>query len=286
MKNKKKKIVDKLKNKYRLIVFNNSTYEEVWGLKLSRLNVFTIFGSAAIGLTTIVILTISFTPLREYIPGYPDGNMRLEIISNVQKLDSLEYEIKIRDRYFNNMKTIIRGEVPENYAYSKDSLVESKDVNFKKSENDSLLRKQIEKEELFNLSMFASTNEKIDLSKIYFYPPVKGTVSAKFNPDISHYGTDIGPQNNVVLATLDGTITLATWTVETGYVIQIQHENNFMSMYKHNAELLKVVGDRVEAGEAIAIVGNSGELFSTGPHLHFELWHDGRPLNPEDYIDF
>jgi len=286
MMNKKKNIVDKLKNKYRLVIFNNSTYEEVWGLKLSRLNVFTIFGSAAIVLIAIVILTISFTPLREYIPGYPDGNMRLEIISNVQKLDSLEYEIKIRDRYFNNMKTIIRGEVPENYTSFKDSIIESKDVNFKKSENDSLLRKQIEKEELFNLSMFSSNNEKIDLSKIYFYPPVKGTVSAKFNPDINHYGTDIGPQNNVVLATLDGTVTLATWTVETGYVIQIQHANNFMSMYKHNAELLKIVGDRVEAGEAIAIVGNSGELFSTGPHLHFELWHDGRPLNPEDYIDF
>ncbi|MEA3316470.1 MAG: M23 family metallopeptidase [Bacteroidota bacterium] len=286
MKYKKKRILDKLKNKYRLIIFNDSSYEEVWGLKLSRLNVFAVFGSAAIVLITIVILTIALTPLREYIPGYPDGNMRTNIISNVHKLDSLQHEIKIRDRYFNNMKMIIRGEVPESFISAKDSIIQTKEVNFTKSENDSLLREQIEKEELFNLAMFSSKNEKIDLSKIYFYPPVKGEVSAKFNPDISHYGTDIGPQDNVVLATLDGTVTFASWTVETGYVVQIQHDNNFISLYKHNAELLKNVGDRVEAGEAIAIIGNSGELYTSGPHLHFELWHNGRPLDAEDYIDF
>ncbi|MDA3779044.1 MAG: M23 family metallopeptidase, partial [Bacteroidales bacterium] len=279
-------ILAKLRNKYRLVVFNNSSYEEVWGLKLSRLNMFAIIGSSAIILIAIVISIIAFTPLREFIPGYPDGNMRSIIVSNVEKLDSLEQEILIRDSYFNNIKMIIRGETPESIEPSNNSKVKSKDVNFKKSENDSILREQIEKEELFNLSMFSSQKEKNVLSKIYFYPPVKGTVSAQFNTNIKHYGTDITPQDNVVMATLDGTVTLASWTAETGYVIQIQHDNNFISMYKHNVELLKEVGEIVEAGEAIAIIGNSDELYTSGPHLHFELWHNGKPLNPEDYIGF
>ncbi|HAF29620.1 MAG TPA: peptidase M23 [Bacteroidales bacterium] len=285
-KDRKKNIVHKLKNKYRLSIYNDDTFEEVWFLRLSRLNVFSLVGTSLLLFTIAIIVLIAFTPIREFIPGYPDGNMRRNIINNVYKLDSLEYELEIRDRYFESINTIIRGGIPVSYENSQDSAVRYEEITFAKSEHDSLLRQQIEEEELFNLSILTNTSNKTDFSSIHFYPPVRGLVTNSFNPNENHYGTDIvTASNKVVVATLDGTVTIANWTLETGYVIQIQHDNNLMSIYKHNSEILKKVGNYVTAGEAIAIIGNSGELTS-GPHLHFELWHTGTPIDPEDYIAF
>src|SRR6056297_201898 len=285
-KKKKKRIVNKLRHKYRLIIYNDDTFEEVWFLRLSRLNVFSIVGSVLIFLIAGVTLLIAFTPIREFIPGYPDGNMRRNIINNVYKLDSLENELEMRDRYFASINQIIRGGIPESYENSQDTTASYDDIVFARSEHDSILRKQIEQEEIYNLSVSYKSSDKTDFSSIHFFPPVKGLVTNSFNQNINHFGTDIvAASNKVVVAALDGVITMATWTLETGYVIQIQHENNIISIYKHNSELLKKVGNHVTAGEAIAIIGNSGELTS-GPHLHFELWHNGTPLDPEDYVAF
>jgi len=285
-KKKKKRIVNKLRHKYRLIIYNDDTFEEVWFLRLSRLNVFSIVGSVLIFLIAGVTLLIAFTPIREFIPGYPDGNMRRNIINNVYKLDSLENELEMRDRYFASINQIIRGGIPESYENSQDTTASYDDIVFTTSEHDSILRRQIEQEEIYNLSVSHKSSEKTDFSSIHFFPPVKGLVTNSFNQNINHFGTDIvAASNKVVVAALDGVITMATWTLETGYVIQIQHENNIISIYKHNSELLKKVGNHVTAGEAIAIIGNSGELTS-GPHLHFELWHNGTPLDPEDYVAF
>lgn len=286
IKNKKKHIVNKLKHKYRLSIYNDDTFEEVWFLRLSRLNVFTIVGTIMLLFTIGIIVLIAFTPLREFIPGYPDGNMRRNIISNVYKLDSLEHELELRDRYFESINTIIRGGTPVSYENTQDTTLRYQDITFDKSEHDSILRQQIEEEELFNLSVASNKSNKTDFTSIHFFPPVKGIVTNPFNPNENHFGTDIVAESNkVVVATLDGTVTMADWTLETGYVIQIQHDNNLISVYKHNSELLKKVGNHVTAGEAIAIIGNSGEL-SSGPHLHFELWHNGTPIDPEDYIAF
>ena len=286
IKEKKKNIVNKLKHKYRLSIYNDDTFEEVWFLRLSRLNVFSIIGTSVLLFTISIIVLIAFTPLREFIPGYPDGNMRRNIVNNVYKLDSLEHELEIRDRYFQSINTIIRGGTPVSYENSQDTTVRYEDIKFDKSEHDSILRQQIEEEELFNLSILTNSGSKTDFSSIHFYPPVKGLVTNSFNPNENHFGTDIvAASNKVVVATLDGTVTMATWTLETGYVIQIQHDNNLISVYKHNSEILKKVGNHVTAGEAIAIIGNSGELTS-GPHLHFELWHNGTPIDPEDYVAF
>jgi murein DD-endopeptidase MepM/ murein hydrolase activator NlpD len=286
VKEKQKHIVNKLKHKYRLIIYNDNTFEEVWFMRLSRLNVFTFAGTVLILLIVSVTVLIAFTPIREFIPGYPDGNMRRNIINNVHKLDSLEHAIEIRDRYFASINRIIRGEVPISYENSQDSMVRYQDITFSKSEHDSILRQQIEEEELFNLSVLTNPGKKTDFSTIHFFPPVKGIITNSFNPNENHFGTDIvAAANKVVVATLSGTVVLANWTLETGYVIQIQHDNNLISIYKHNSELLKKVGTHVTAGEAIAIIGNSGEL-SSGPHLHFELWHNGTPINPEDFISF
>lgn len=279
-------IFEKLKHKYRLIIYNDNTFEEVGFLRLSRLNLFVISGSILIFLISAVTVLIAFTPIREFIPGYPDGNMRRNIINNVYKLDSLEHELIIRDRYFESIKTIIRGGIPISYENTQDTSVRYEEITFAKSEHDSLLRQQIEEEELFNLSILSGTSKKTDFSSIHFYPPVKGLVTNSFNPKENHFGTDIvAAANNVVSATLDGTVILSNWTLETGYVIQIQHSHSLISIYRHNSELLKKAGSHVRAGEAIAIIGNSGELTS-GPHLHFELWHNGTPINAEDYIAF
>ncbi|MFC2129595.1 M23 family metallopeptidase, partial [Bacteroidota bacterium] len=160
------------------------------------------------------------------------------------------------------------------------------DIVFTRSENDSILREQVEAEEQFRLSVIEQNSIGKNLHELHFFTPVQGIITNSFNPLENHYGVDLvaGP-NEVVKATLDGTVTLAAWTLETGYVVQIQHGNNLMSVYKHNAELFKSEGQIVNAGDAIAVIGNSGEL-TTGPHLHFELWHNGVPLDPVKYIVF
>jgi len=283
---KKRNFFQKLRDKYRLIIYNDDTFEEVWFFRLSRLNVIAVLGTSAIILITLVSLLIAFTPLKEFIPGYPKGDVRMEIISNNQKLDSLEQELKLREQYLNNLSRIMSGKTPKEKASSQDSTIPTKDIKFKKSKHDSILREQIEKEEKYTLSVNYKNTKSKDLSQIHFFTPVKGIVTNSFNQKNDHLGTDIvADKDMVVAATLEGTVTMANWTLKTGYVIQIQHANNILSVYKHNAELLKDVGDHVKAGEAIAVIGNSGEL-SSGPHLHFELWQDGSPLDPENYIVF
>ncbi len=283
---KRKRLLQKLTHKYRLIVYNDNTFEEVWYLRLSRLNLIVLLGISFFTFVTLLIVLIAFTPIRELIPGYPSGEMRRDMIINNIKIDSLEYEMSIREQYYYNLKAIINGEEPQDVMNTNDSTIRYNEIEFTKSAYDSILRQQIEKEEQFNLILTEEINSPIDFSRTHFFVPLKGIVTNPFNIEKNHFGIDIvSAPNKVVSAVLPGTVTLANWTLETGYVIQIQHDNNILSVYKHNSVLLKKAGNFVKAGEAIAIVGNSGEL-TTGPHLHFELWHNGKPLNPEDYILF
>jgi murein DD-endopeptidase MepM/ murein hydrolase activator NlpD len=284
--NKKRKLINKLTHKYRLVILNDSTFQEVGYLRLSRLNTISVIGTLLLLLITITYLTIAYTPLRELIPGYPDAELRYSIIQNRVRLDSLELELLYRDQYFNNISAIISGKEPNSFINPDTTqiLAEYNEIQFNRSDADSLLRQEFGSARPSRAIQMISP--QVHLEKIHFFTPARGLVTNSFNPLGSHFGIDIvSSPNEVVKATLDGTITMATWTIETGHVIQIQHENNLISLYKHNAELLKKVGSRVKAGDAIAIVGNSGEL-TTGPHLHFELWHNGVALNPEDFIVF
>lgn len=282
----KRTFLKKLMDKYRLIVYNDNTFEEVWYMRLSRLNLIAVVGTSVLLLTAIIILIIAYTPARELIPDYPDGTMRRNLIINAIKLDSLEHVIEMNDNYYKNFKAILTGEEVQDYVVENDSDVRYDEIKFTRSIHDSILRQQIEQEEQFNLVLTEENNSPVDFSRIHFFVPLKGIVTNSFNISGQHFGTDIvSAPNSVVSAVLDGTVTMANWTLETGYVIVVQHGNNIMSIYKHNSVLLKKVGNYVKAGEAIAIVGNSGEL-TTGPHLHFELWHNEKPLNPEDYINF
>jgi murein DD-endopeptidase MepM/ murein hydrolase activator NlpD len=282
----KTKYINKLKDKYRLSIYNDQTYEEVLVLRLSRLNVITVVGSLAILLIAIVTVLIAFTPIREFIPGYPDGNTRRNIVHNALKVDSMEREVQQWRNYLGNLHAILRGENPNNMESIPDTSVRYKEITFSRSVEDSLLRLQIEEEELYNLSVIDNKKTRDNFSSLHFFPPVKGVITNPFNVQQNHFGIDIvASPNEVVVAIADGTVILANWTLETGYVIQIQHDNNLVSVYRHNSKLLKRSGTKIKAGEAIAIIGNSGEL-STGPHLHFELWHNGNPINPEKYIVF
>ncbi len=286
---KKKKLVEKLRFKYRLAIFNEQTFEEVFGMRLSRLNVFFSIGVSSVLLIIFVIYLIAFTGLREYIPGYPSGLERRLIIQNSQRVDSLILEIEKRDRFFRDIRAIMSGETPEG-ATSEDEIknnpVSSSKVSFKKSEEDSIFREQVEREEKFNLSAFEPGNTNFELEHRFLFTPLKGVVVNKFGESQGHYGVDIVAEEGArVSAVLDGTVIFTGWTVETGYVVQIQHSNNLISFYKHNERLLKSMGDKVQAGEAIAHVGNSGEL-TTGPHLHFELWYNGVAIDAEQYMSF
>ena len=284
-KSKKKKLTKKLLHKYRLVVLNEDTFEERFAMKLTRLNVF-IFGSLTalllIGFTTVFI---AFTPIREYIPGYTSPTLQKQAITLERKTDSLMKLSRINDLYMASIKDVLNGEVSSEMI-NKDSVyaalaAEVDPTNLNPSKADSILREKVDNEDKYNL--FESARS---VKNFVFFPPVKGTVSSEFNIEEQHYGVDIVvPKNTPVKAAADGRVVLASWTSDSGYVIVIDHGNQLLSVYKHNSSLTKAQGDFVKAREVIAISGSTGEL-STGPHLHFELWNDGNPIDPVAFIDF
>ncbi len=281
---KKKKLFGKLKDKYRLIIYNDTTFQSVWSMKLSRLKVFTVTSLLSAIIVILVILLIATTGLREYIPGYPKAEYRQMLIHNALKVDSLENELAKRDKFFSGIKAIISGEVPEDNMETNAD-IKPGEIAIQEYNHDSVFQDKLLAEQL-SLSIQNNNNKKPGLNQMHFFVPVKGVVSNQFDSGTDHLGVDlVSNPNAIISAVLRGTVVFSGWTLETGYVIYIQHESDLISVYKHNAELLKNTGDKVKAGEAIAIIGNTGEL-STGPHLHFELWHNGNALNPEQYIDF
>ena len=281
----RKKIFQMLKDHYRLIIYNDSSIQTVWSIKLTPIKVLTLGSIGAILLILFTTVIIAYTPLRENIPGYPSAKVRQQIIYNYMLVDSLENEIKNRDSYFEKIKTLFQGDVPLDESSTPTSGLKTYDVKFKNSKADSIFQDKLLEEKL-NLSISSNQKKLPSISNIHFFTPLRGLITNKFNAKTEHLAADIvGSPNSRISSVLDGTVVFAGWTMDTGYSIYIQHENNLISAYKHNAELLKEVGDKVKAGDAIAIMGNSGEL-TTGPHLHFELWHNGTALDPETYIDF
>ena len=276
------------RDKYRFSVTNDTTFQEVWRIRLTQYNAFLLITSLFFFVIGSTALLIAFTNLREFIPGYPDVTMRRNILISAIRLDSLERELNLRDKYFTNLNSIIAGNLPANVYALRDTTRNYNSITFKDSPEDSSLRAQVENDERYNLTLGPVASEPVtSLAGLHFFPPVKGMVSGKFDPRLKHFGTDIVTKpKSPVDAALDGTVIFTGWTMETGFVIEVQHSNNIVSVYKHNASLLKATGDMVRTGEAIAIVGDSGELYTSGPHLHFEIWYKGRPLDPEEHIIF
>ena len=277
---------DRLKYKYKLSVINEDLYEEVWSFRLSQFHVMMFLSALGVVVVVLTILLVAFTGLREFIPGYPDGNMRQMIMANAIRVDSLEQEVLKRDRYMQALQVVMSGgDTTAFQQLQNDSLQVGYDsLQFRLSETENAFRSEIEEQERFNLGVGLENQPNNDY--YHFFPPVEGVVTQQLNENERHYGTDIVAKANAkVAAVMDGVVVFTDWTVKTGYVIQVQHANDFLSIYKHNSTLLKKQGDYVRAGEVIAIVGNTGEE-TTGPHLHFELWRAGNPLNPEDFIQF
>ncbi len=279
-----KKIKKKLLHKYRLVVLNEDTFEERFTFKLNRLNVFIFSIIFALLLITTTTIIIAFTPLREYIPGYSSVALKKKATMLTYKTDSLQRAIAVNEQYFSSIKKVLTGDV-KTVDFNKDSIIKAAEIdlselNLTPSKEDSLLREKVSLEDKYNPLI-----NNYEVSFVLF-PPVKGTISDEFNTKIKHYGVDVVTAKDApVKATADGTVIFSEWTAETGFVIIIDHSNNFLSVYKHNALLSKDQGELVKAGEVIATVGNTGE-FSSGPHLHFELWSDGYPINPTNLVDF
>jgi murein DD-endopeptidase MepM/ murein hydrolase activator NlpD len=293
-------LMEKMRDKYRLVIMNDETFEEVTSLKLTPLSVYVGISSLVVGTAIVVTALIIWTPLKRYIPGYGDFQRDAEISELTHKVSSLEDEIQASRKYSDNIRKILTGDlvdmskevakkqgIPDNPA---DTL--PKDVE--RIPEDEQLRSEVAKG-TFTTDPVAPNNagglgplvpRDIPLEQLYFAPPVSGDITSRFDLQKSHFGIDVAaPKNTAIKAAADGVVISAGYTVETGYSIAIQHPNNVITMYKHNSVLLKQAGVSVKAGEAIALIGNSGESTS-GPHLHFELWYKGRAVDPSEYINF
>ncbi len=280
-----KQLYKRLRNHYRLVILNDDTFEEKFSLRLTPLNVYTWGGSIFALLIVATISLIAFTPLREYIPGYADTAMKQRASRAAFVSDSLAVELAQRDAYLRNIQAILNGNPPiDSVDLEKDESIDYTDIQVRRSPEDSLFRARIEAQDEYNINI--AENDQRNAEGYFFFTPVKGSVSSSFNPNKKHYGTDIVTSDNeAIKAVLEGTVIFAEWTSDNGHVIQVQHSQNLVSAYHHCSVLLKKVGQKVRPGEAIAIVGNSGHQ-TTGPHLHFELWENGTPLNPQQYIVF
>ncbi|MEM9077477.1 MAG: M23 family metallopeptidase [Bacteroidota bacterium] len=284
-KKKRKELRRKLLHKYRLVILNENTFEEKISFKLNRMNVFvtgTLFIIVLIGLTTLII---AFTPLREYIPGYSSTRLKRQATELTYKTDSLVTVLDYTNRYLNNIRMVLRGDI-ENNETNRDSLFERfkldpSTVDLTPIREDLLLREEVELEDKYNL--FERNVENVEA---LLFSPLSGTLSQGFDARLKHYAVDIvAPRGTPVKSIANGTVLFSEWTSQTGYVIIVKHQDDLTSVYKHNGSLSKAQGDLVRAGEVIAEVGNTGEL-TTGPHLHFELWKNGKAINPLNYIDF
>lgn len=276
------------RDKYRFSVTNDHTFEEVWRIRLTRYNAFLLISFLLFFIIGGTVMLISFTNLREFIPGYPDVDMRRNILMSAIRLDSLSQELELRDKYFANLNAIIGGKSPVETLVMQDTTRDYKMISFNTSPEESALRSRIENEERYNLTLGPSQSEPASsLTGLHFFPPVKGIISGKYDLRSKHYGSDIVTNPKAIVSSaLDGTVIFTGWTMETGFVIEVQHQNNIVTVYKHNAAVLKESGDLVRAGEAISVVGDSGELYTSGPHLHFEIWYKGSSLDPEKHILF
>jgi len=268
------------------VVMNNDTFEEIGSYKLTLLNFYLIGSTLAVLVSVLILFFIVLTPLKRLIPGYGDVNVNNEIRDLERELSDLSDSIMIQQNYTESFRKILVGEVEtELDAAGAANITEDTVELVAPNKEDTLLRQEVELEETRRVTQNAIVSNINDaglpIDQIFFSPPVKGEISAPYNVRNKHYGIDlIAPKDSPILSVLRGTVISAGWDMDFGFTIAIQHANNLITLYKHNSALLKEVGDFVKAGEAIAIIGNTGEK-TDGPHLHFELWHNGVSIDPE-----
>lgn len=295
-------LMEKLRDKYRLVIMNDDTFEEVTSMKITPLSLYIGVSSLIVGTAILVTALIVWTPLKRYIPGYGDFTRDEEIAALTSKVADMEEEMEATRRYNENIRKILNGdladiskEAVQQQGVPADSMSAIPPEDIERIPEDEQLRSAVDKGTFTKDPAVAAAAapttsvgvpQDVPLEQLFFVPPVSGEMTAGFDLQKSHYGIDVAaPKNTAVKAAANGVVISAGYTVETGYSIAIQHPNNVVTMYKHNSVLLKQTGSAIKAGEAIAIIGNSGEN-TTGPHLHFELWYKGRAVDPSDYINF
>ena len=287
MKNEKqnKTFLKRIFNDYKVVVSSEDTFEEKLSFKANKINAFIIMLLYSIILIAFTISIVFFTQFREMVPGYSSSDLLNRAIYLTKKTDSLEQQIALNNKFYKSIEDVLSGNVDEFVSrdeLSIDSNLISPDI-FKISPNlqDSLLRQYVENEDKFNL-----TNNELVIENKMFFSPIKGEITQSFNFNENHFAIDIAADiGTPVKSVLDGKIIFSEWSLETGYVVVIDHGENIISVYKHNSKILKEQNDFVQAGEVIAYSGNQGNL-SSGPHLHFELWKNGTPINPEPLLNF
>lgn len=277
--------VKKTRN-FRVTLVDDKTHKHLWTAHFTRVNLIVAVISAIVMISAAVYCVIAYTPVRTFIPGYPDAHSKRAAIQNAIRIDSLENVIYRWELYSENLKRVVEGKEP----LKIDSLINAAQTARTTQANaaelakkDSLLRENVREEEEFGIS--ARSKRDLPIEGLHFFTPLKGVISQGYDVNIHPYLDITAPEGSVVKATLDGTVIFAGWSGEAGNTIQIQHESDIVSIYKHNEKLLKKVGDKVTAGSAIALIGNTGEQ-TTGTHLHFELWHKGETVDPTLYIKF
>ena len=279
---KKRSIFKKLTDSYRLLIIDEDTFEHKLDFSLTRLNVFAVTGILALLLIAGTTMLIAYTPLREYIPGYTSTKLKKQVYELSVKLDSSEQKLRMWEKYMNSLRLALSGDIkPEELTppSGTGTIVSVDTMDLLPSHEDSLLREEVHNKEAFRVEQ-----KKGQIPG--FIPPARGKLSRHFDMDKGHYGVDIVlPKNTPVKAVAAGRVIFAAWTPDDGNVIILMHPGDYLSVYKHNSQLLKKKGDKVSAGEVIARAGNTGER-TTGPHLHFELWHKGQALDPELYLHF
>lgn len=282
---KRQKLKNRLFNKRRLVILNEDTFEEIFSLKLNLMNVFVVLTISSILLIAITTYIIAFTPLREYIPGYTSSKLKREATLLSVKSDSLEIEVKKNEAYIQSIRKILTGDL-EYAKFNKDSVLNAEVQDPSKyqlnpSKEELQLREQVAQEDKYNLFEKAKSNMSLVL-----FPPAKGHVTDKYNVQNKHFAVDIAlAKDTPIKAVANGTVIFSDWTPSTGNVIIINHKDGILSVYKHAATLTKTQGNVVRTGEVIALAGSTGKE-STGIHLHFELWKDGYPIDPSQFIDF
>ena len=271
---------------FRLSLLDAKTHKQLFSVRFNRTGFFVTLVSSVVIIIAAIFSIIAFTPVKTFIPGYPDARTKRAVIQNAMKVDSLENVIYRWELYSENLRRVIDGEDPINI----DSLISARQTQIELAKDpeylkrqDSLLRKEVKEEEMFDIT--SRSTRKLPIEGMLFFTPVKGVISQGYDP-VTHPFVDItAPAGSLISAIADGTVIYDGWSDDTGYTIHIQHSNDIISIYKHNDKLLKKAGDKVKAGTPIALMGNTGSL-STGPHLHFELWHNGENLDPTQYINF
>ncbi len=289
---------EKLQHTYRLVVMRDESFEEVGSYRLTRLNIYLLVSTLVVATAFVVVMLIVFTPVKQWIPGYGDVNLRGKAEELAKKVQELEEENKAHATYISSVRRIITNDFETEAAIpeidSNETIPDSL-LNLERIEEDEELRNAVERDQPLVPEVKENTpepegkyqpNRVTPLELLHLIAPVKGEISNGFRQDKGHFGVDVlAPKNTPIKAVYEGIIIQSDWTLETGKTIAIQHPNNVVTFYKHNSSLLKKIGETVKAGEAVAIIGNTGTL-SSGPHLHFELWYNGKPVDPVEYISF